>query len=616
MSAALKSPSGALFPTYEVFSRNMDAKVKYFPEEYSAYRKRELTLTPEQQVFFDRIMKGDIKIDNSKMGRGKTVLTIAVAKARGLPLFIICPLIVAESWVRHCYIYDVPYIFISTYGSLRGKTGSQPKHGYLIREDYIDEYNGKDVKITEYTPTPAFRRLVATGFALVIDEFQYLKNKSAQFLACLAFARAVNESKNCTISLLSGTIIDKVDQIANTLKLTGIMKSDRLYQQVDSGFGVVGTGINEVIAYASKIDPVKTHVMTRKNIMSKAAQIKNLAFDLYVEVIKDHIAGQTEDSPDGTINGYRLDIYNGFYNVSEPFDKFYHKSIDKLDTIALARAMEKDAKNKDKKKAVVGRVSKLLRKIEVTKAFDMARVGKGLKENDTRRKIIIAVNYIDTLIRIQELLENVGYNVVILVGATKPDERASIINKFNNNDDIDFLLMTVPVGGVGISLHDTQGGRPRCMLISPSYKLMQIIQCSYRIFRQGQRSDAAVYLFYIGGERHNHTKELRILESLREKGHVLTEALAGDSKAETPNNYEEFIEDDDVEPHYLDEYDWSGEEDEDQSEAEEGSEVEDEGEGSEAGERSQEEYELEQDQYRQEVEMGEVPEEEIVKYRD
>ena len=78
--------------------------------------------------------------------------------------------------------------------------------------------------------------------------------------------------------------------------------------------------------------------------------------------------------------------------------------------------------------------------------------------------------------------------------------------------------MNTAVGGVGISLHDTVGNAPRFMLISPSHKLLEIIQAASRIYRDGTMSNAYVRVFYGKG---NVGAEISILQALARKTTIL-----------------------------------------------------------------------------------------------
>jgi len=52
------------------------------------------------------------------------------------------------------------------------------------------------------------------------------------------------------------------------------------------------------------------------------------------------------------------------------------------------------------------------------------------------------------------------------------------------------IVVNAATGGTGISLHDTNGDRPRLSLISPSFNSYEFSQVLGRIHRNGAKTDA------------------------------------------------------------------------------------------------------------------------------
>jgi hypothetical protein len=130
---------------------------------------------------------------------------------------------------------------------------------------------------------------------------------------------------------------------------------------------------------------------------------------------------------------------------------------------------------------------------------------------------------------------------LILNGEIPPKKRGIIVQAFNENPNQRVLIMNTAVGGVGISLHDTRGDSPRFMLISPSYKLLEVTQAAGRIYRDGTSSDAVVRMFYGDGIAQSETG---ILTAMANKTKILEGAIdnEGSDALILPGNYETEIE--------------------------------------------------------------------------
>ena len=226
---------------------------------------------------------------------------------------------------------------------------------------------------------------------------------------------------------------------------------------------------------------------------------------------------------------------NGFYNIAPDREHKLQLAIDELYTAThynkKTGTIEWTAEN-------IGAVNTALRHIEVAKTYDFARVATDILTSNDYNKVIISVNYTDTINEIRDFLS--FYDPVVLNGKVPANKRADIIRAFNRDPTVRVLIMNTAVGGKGISLHDTIGGAPRFMLISPSYKLLDLGQASFRIWRPGGKSDATVRLFYgnIGD------LETKILQSLAMKTQIAKGALEEENKLDMklPGEYESFFE--------------------------------------------------------------------------
>lgn len=82
--------------------------------------------------------------------------------------------------------HGVPVTKCISYQCLLAARGKQPAHGLLHRVDGPLDVNGRTVHKVRFEATDEFQRAVDEG---VLDEFQHLKNISAQFEAARSLVR-------------------------------------------------------------------------------------------------------------------------------------------------------------------------------------------------------------------------------------------------------------------------------------------------------------------------------------------------------------------------------------------------------------------------------------------
>lgn len=86
-------------------------------------------------------------------------------------------------------------------------------------------------------------------------------------------------------------------------------------------------------------------------------------------------------------------------------------------------------------------------------------------------------------------------NASVILGNQGDVERADEIQDFQT-DSTRVLLATIGSGGIGISLHDTNGRFPRIAFICPTYSAVYLRQAMGRIHRAGAKSKAINKLVY------------------------------------------------------------------------------------------------------------------------
>jgi len=187
----------------------------------------------------------------------------------------------------------------------------------------------------------------------------------------------------------------------------------------------------------------------------------------------------------------------------------------------------------------LGKVTRALVQIEMAKTDDIARVAASILTNRPGSKVIIAMNYTDSLLAVRDGL--IPFNPLILNGDVPIPKRQPVVDAFNNDPNRRVLIMNTAVGGHGLNLQDTVGNAPRYMIISPSYILLNIAQATYRIHRDGSESDSTVRMFYGKGFG---ARETSILSALARKSATAEGTVAGPAKDDLtlPGDYPSEIE--------------------------------------------------------------------------
>lgn len=515
------------------------------------------------------LKKNNGYIDTSAMRSGKTFVTIWVAQQLKLKLLVVCPITTMYVWKETAEKYGVEVVDTISYQSLRSTTDHQPKHNFLDRIDTIGgvpssparsppgsprnsssparspEQGGMNKK-TEFIPTQFCLDLLADGILLVFDEFQNIKNNSSQYKAASALIHALNDvGGRSRFALLSGTPFDDEKHAVNLLKMIGYIKSRNLYRltrkfDLSEDGGKLNKNTSEIIFEGMQdlIDEcMKISVRKTKKVLKEFPPSKNgfsyLCYKLYTDVIKDEISGAMS----APIIKSDFDVRNGFFSINK------EDAVELATGIASLRkavSFNKTSKTVDITADNFGRITVALKKIENAKARDMARVtNKALLASKKNLKVVISVNYTSTIEIIYELLSK--WNPLILNGEVKGSaKRGAIIKSFDEDPEHRVIIMNTTVGGVGISLYSKESNQDRLMLISPNYRMIEVIQAASRIYGPGMKSKAEVRMFYgkcddcdEKGVLNALAKKTIILKGILEDSVVNNLKLPGDYKSIT-----------------------------------------------------------------------------------
>jgi SNF2 family DNA or RNA helicase len=120
---------------------------------------------------------------------------------------------------------------------------------------------------------------------------------------------------------------------------------------------------------------------------------------------------------------------------------------------------------------------------------------------------VIFVNFTDTLKALAETLTHAS----VVVGGQSSAVRETNVQNFQTNKT-NVIICNIAAGGVGVSLHDTEGGHPRMSFISPTFSVKDYVQTLGRIHRAGAKTPVIQRVLIA-----SNTIEEKIIDKLEQK---------------------------------------------------------------------------------------------------
>ncbi len=446
--------------------------------------KPNITLHDYQVKHYDKIAnilrRNYFYVDVSEMGLGKTYVLLALATAFNLRIVVVAPPAARGTWSEATKNYNTPdLVTFMSYEAMRGSK----EHGintennmYIVREDTT---NG-----VFFRYTTQWRDLCATGIILVFDECHMLKNSDTD--TCKAAAQlmlGVRLSGQSRAALLSATLLDKDDHLLSYLYVMGYINEPKLsYYDHSQGQHILTGFLNVYNACLIYNAPATNAIVPDIDAIGKNSMLDKCC-ELYFTVMHRLFTSRmTSDKIP------RL-CFRGFFDIDPNYIGEVMSAVDELNHATVM-------KSRDGKTGInYGQVSSILHRIEDGIVQDFVNIAAGWLRDDPLCKVILSYNNLSAVEASYNALKNYGVDGIMITGKDSKNRDANV-EKFNNNDNCRFCIMTGTSGGLSLNLQDKQGGRRRYMLISPNYNMTNIHQITGRIFRQGQKSLGAAFVFY------------------------------------------------------------------------------------------------------------------------
>ena len=395
-----------------------------------------MDLLPFQQSHarrvIDALRRHRTALDASDPGVGKTYVASHVAKTTGLSLLVIAPKPVLPAWRKVTAAFEAPVTGITNFEQIRmGKT----KYGKFVEKQFVWS--------------------VPTGTLLVFDEAQRCKARDSQNAEMLIAAKRQRIP----------TLMCSATAASNPLEMRAIgyaLGLHRLYDYwpwaIDHGvqkgrFGMEFT--NDHDALSRLHDQIFSHGGPGSRL-----RIADIAEFPETQIISEPIATGEErkiqriyDEMTRELNkALAIEDHDGLFDLAVRMDatKANHLTI-------LLRARQQ---------------------IEALKANTIAAMAKD--GADEGMSVAVFVNFDDSIDEVAKLLKT----TCVIRGGQRDADREMAIRRFQANQE-KFIVCNIRAGGVGVSLHDPTGQKPRLALISPTYSAQDLRQALGRVHRAG-----------------------------------------------------------------------------------------------------------------------------------
>jgi len=405
-------------------------------------------------------------LDSSDTGTGKTPVACAVAKVLGRWLFVVCPKNVMRPWKRMAKRFGVP-IRVINYEMLR--TGNTE---YAIWQER-ESANGKTYMTFDYS-----NKFNPDRVLFVFDECHRMKDyttlncqmgvaaQQAGFKVLgLSATAADNPLHMKFVGLLTG-LIDHPTHFHGWLKSQGVLKGR---------FGLEFVGGRDVMSRLHKrIFPARGSRMRIADLGERfpQTQIVSEAYDM---------GAQTSAA------------------IARIYEQMH-------EAIAELEAKQRRDVERNTQANILVQILRARQKVELLKVPTFVQMAAdGLAEGNA---VIVVLNYQQSVLEVSKSLRTTN----TITGEDKLETRQRLIDRFNADDE-DTVVLNIKAGGLGIDLHGTTRGKPRLVIISPTYSGIDLKQALGRAHRAGGAHSVQKIVWAAD------TIEERVCEKVRERLH-------------------------------------------------------------------------------------------------
>ena len=406
-----------------------------------------LALLPYQKEHADNIAASiaqhRVALDASDPGTGKTYVACSVAARLGKPVVIVTTKATAPNWESVAAGFGIKPILVSNYEKVRiGKLPECRRSG----NRYV--WN------------------VPQDTLIIFDECQKCKGRTSLNAKLLIAARA----QHLRILLCSATAA------SNPLEMRAIGFALGLHTITDFWAWAVRYGVRET-PFGMKFTGGEYYLkaLHEKIFPSRGNRLRIADIPDFPETVIESAIIDTGKAKD-------------IQRVYDTMRKELKEAEQEQNKAALASLAERMEARRASQMTIVLRARQAVELHKVPAMVEMTR--DGIEEG---MSVVLLVNFTDT---IRELSAKLDCPHIIHGGQTA-EERQDIIDRFQRNE-IPVVIANIQAGGVGVSLHDPSGQRPRLSIISPTFSAQDLRQALGRVHRSGGAASIQKICFAAG----------------------------------------------------------------------------------------------------------------------
>ncbi|MEO0236650.1 MAG: hypothetical protein ABIN35_00260 [candidate division WOR-3 bacterium] len=499
--------------------------------------------------------KNAFALDFSVMGSGKTYTSAYIYLENRFQRFkrmlVITTVTGKNKWIEVIAKYNVPKTRVLSYSEIRSTKFKQPTHGLLTRNDFIEYRRNKrvffprvmiqDEKVTFYC-TPEYLQMVNDGLLLIIDEIQNLKNNSNQSEACTSLVLPIVEqykkdpvNAKSRFILLSSTPIDETTQSVRIFRLLGILTEEKLIQYIPSNNSAQLVGLRQILdfcySHINETEVCEVYARYHPYVGKVSPRIELpqyyqfSCYQIFDQLIKKYFGHSMESIP----NQSKINIVKAFYRLYNPSDLELLKQGIRL----LIQNSGYDIATRqivkipyDGNNFSLPEINQALMMIETAKIGLLTRIAKTKLEQNPNLKVVICVNYSQTIDDLMNLLS--VYNPLRLDSRVSKLQRSIAITHFQDKtNQYRLLIGNIRICNSGIDLDDQDGRFPRFCLVNPNYSPIELEQMCHRFNRCGTKSDTTIHFVF----ETNNSEDNILRELSYQSGTTLSDKIALDGYA-------------------------------------------------------------------------------------
>lgn len=411
------------------------------------------TLFPQQQtssqILTKALQRHGAALCGSDTGTGKTLTAVETCRQLNVVPLVVAPKAVLTAWEREFTGQGVPFLGVVGYEKLRACNTK-----WLKKE-------GRN-----------FKWLLPPGAVVIWDEVHRCKSYKSQNAAMLASCKA----QGLRPFMLSATPFNDPTELKATGYCLGLHSFSDFYSwalkngcQKDNWNRLVFNPAKKefLTRITESIYPGRGHFLRREDLGSHFAECA-VSWDP-IDFGSDAIANAYAEVSD---------------QLEELAERIASDGAEPISLVELLRARQKVE----------------LIKVPVISEMIGDHVDSGMS-------VFVALNFRASL----EALQAKYPAAAIICGGQTQASRQANIDAFQNGTSR-VCLANIAAGGVGVSLHDTDGRYPRVALISPSFSAIELQQALGRVDRVGAKTPSVQKILVAAG-----TVEERICAILQKK---------------------------------------------------------------------------------------------------